>query len=239
MLKRSGFTLLEFLVVLACIAIVAAIFFPVFAPHHERSYHSACLSNVKQLGLSAMQYTQDYDERFPNSGFTPVKFKGDLLPSLTYRAEKPPNVWCDQIWPYTKNSQMYYCPSDESKERRAYPNYSTPAQVGKFASSYTMNKWTAVGLEAAAVKKLGQFILLAERNNVAQAADGSYLFAPWKWSKDPSGPQISQDLTLTRHKGSSNSNPYEGSIVGFADGHAKWLTPERITEMQDSGSFHP
>ena len=94
-----------------------------------------------------------------------------------------------------------------------------------------MNKWTVTGLGVGAIKKPGEFILIAERNNETQAANGSYLFAPWKWRKDADAPQIMQDLALTRHS--------LGSIVGMADGHSKWFAPARMKEMQESGAFRP
>src|SRR5688572_20769118 len=66
--ERAGFTLIELLVVIAIIAILAAILFPVFAQAREKARQTSCLSNMKQLGTSFMMYTQDYDERLPNSG---------------------------------------------------------------------------------------------------------------------------------------------------------------------------
>src|SRR5215217_8055455 len=62
---RRGFTLIELLVVIAIIAILASILFPVFARARENARRSSCQSNVKQIGLGFMQYTQDYDEKFP------------------------------------------------------------------------------------------------------------------------------------------------------------------------------
>src|SRR4051794_31556005 len=60
---RKGFTLIELPVVIAIIAILAAILFPVFAQAREKARAISCLSNMKQLGLGLYQYSQDYDEQ--------------------------------------------------------------------------------------------------------------------------------------------------------------------------------
>jgi len=64
---KKAFTLIELLVVIAIIAILSAILFPVFAQAREKARQTGCINNLKQLGLAFMQYTQDYDERFPAS----------------------------------------------------------------------------------------------------------------------------------------------------------------------------
>ena len=94
---RRGFTLIELLVVIAIIAILAAILFPVFAKAREKARQSSCLSNVKQLMLATLSYTQDYDE---------------MLPGYAYRnCPTDADQWFEVIAPYLKNTQILACPS--------------------------------------------------------------------------------------------------------------------------------
>ena len=73
---RRAFTLIELLVVIAIIAILAAILFPVFAQAREKARAISCLSNLKQVGIGLMMYTQDYDETYPIAAWQKVTGTG-------------------------------------------------------------------------------------------------------------------------------------------------------------------
>lgn len=108
--KPGGFTLIELLVVIAIIAILAAILFPVFAQAREQARKISCVSNIKQISLSVLMYTQDYDETYP------------LLEAYD-PAAKPPSPdfqfgsasWQNMVQPYIKNYQLYICPDSVYK----------------------------------------------------------------------------------------------------------------------------
>jgi len=127
--NKRAFTLIELLVVIAIIAILAAILFPVFAQAKLAAKKTADLSNLKQLSLAAIMYTNDYDDTLfahqYNCGgsslnnYTAVQTCPDYVsgnntllntaPDIINGFSSPTNMhdyWCFVVQPYTKNFQM-------------------------------------------------------------------------------------------------------------------------------------
>ncbi len=86
MRRTPAFTLIETLVVIAIVAILAALLFPVFASARESGRRTVCISNLRQLGLAEQMYEQDY---------------GEFSPHLS-----------DVERAYVRDTRIYLCPDD-------------------------------------------------------------------------------------------------------------------------------
>src|SRR5437868_851442 len=89
--RFGDFTLIELLVVIAIIAILAAILFPVFAQAREAARKTSCISNLKQLMLGWLMYSQDYDEAYP------------MAAECSPGCPEPMVFWTELIHPYVKS----------------------------------------------------------------------------------------------------------------------------------------
>ncbi|MBW3624400.1 MAG: DUF1559 domain-containing protein [Armatimonadetes bacterium] len=121
---RKGFTLIELLVVIAIIAILAAILFPVFAKARERARQTACLNNMKQIGIGTKLYMDDNDDTYPQSGLV-GRPTGWVVSTANFKID----VTKGQIFPHIKSPQAYVCPSDNhpgqsSADSKTYLSYS-------------------------------------------------------------------------------------------------------------------
>jgi prepilin-type N-terminal cleavage/methylation domain-containing protein/prepilin-type processing-associated H-X9-DG protein len=105
--RKSGFTLIELLVVIAIIAILAAILFPVFAQAREKARQTSCLSDMKQIGLAAIMYVQDYDETFP-----PIRVIDSDTTNYPNLPADSIETWRNVIQPYIKTTDVFSCPSN-------------------------------------------------------------------------------------------------------------------------------
>ncbi|HEY3330645.1 MAG TPA: DUF1559 domain-containing protein [Capsulimonadaceae bacterium] len=206
---RAAFTLIELLVVIAIISILAAILFPVFATAREKARQTTCLSNLKQLGLGFVQYTQDYDECLPNvtdggTGSGEGVFGGwnyySLFGSGSAIAIFDPSI--GSLYPYIKATKVYICPDDIAGDISG--------------DSYAINSCVAHTGRTNGIRRgrsMGEFngyspseiALLAEERVVmpsGESTNDAYFL-------------VNADSVSYRHS--------NGSMIAYLDGHAKWV----------------
>ena len=216
MRDSKGFTLIELLVVIAIIAILAAILFPVFSKAREKARGTACTSNTKQMAMAFTMYAQDYDGKYTPryvSNFGANRFQ-----------------WWQIVQPYTKNDQVFRCPSKNNQAR----GYAMSCDYNWNWKGYIWDKDDS--LVDSMINSPGALIYVAEvpacaaplggcsGSNASQncCAPGDRVCQPrsldpahfsgtggWQWHTD-----ISSENTDKRHN--------DGSNFIFFDGHVKW-----------------
>jgi prepilin-type N-terminal cleavage/methylation domain-containing protein/prepilin-type processing-associated H-X9-DG protein len=130
-MKRSGFTLVELLVVIAVVAILAALVFPALGAAKERARVIACQSNMKQIGAAIHLYLGDWDETYP----LPYS-DGNPMTGTNFL----PPTWKARIFPYVKSSEVFRCPSNDAMERLLDINVvSEYVSEKRIPFSYAMN----------------------------------------------------------------------------------------------------
>lgn len=205
-LRRNAFTLIELLTVIAIIAILASMLLPSLSRAREMARRTSCASNMKQLGLGFLQYSQDYDERYPKAGnwqtwgdgghwVKGVNGSGNEGAPGALAAFVPPyqardavaNISGGAIYPYIKSTQVYVCPSSRDGQ--------------KTGLSYSMN-CTLAGQANFSVQSDTEVALLVDE---AYPSDGYF------WATDDA---TASDQMTQVHNGGGN--------ILFCDGHVKF-----------------
>ena len=224
--RKEGFTLIELLVVIAIIAILAAILFPVFARARENARRTSCLSNLKQIGLGFMQYSQDYDEFFPHAirGVyrTPSTYTTDTSqakPSGTFLVSDGSGAsgqtgnyisWMDMIFPYVKSVQLFTCPS--SKEAEEVPSYGYNRYLSRAFDSIGTTGIPTLSL--AAIQRPAEIVLTLDYPLATGIAMNDIQYCRATGSGAFLSPTYQHYERVQPH--------LNGAVSNFADGHAKW-----------------
>jgi len=224
-LRRRAFTLIELLVVIAIIAILASILFPVFARARENARRASCQSNLKQIGLGMLQYTQDYDEHYPM-----------YRPGASTAAR--PYGWADALQPYLKSTQIFQCPSDSAgptddptstSSTVGYTDYAYNLWIGGYRTVASVDKGSGLSLATFTQPTLSIVLTDYTTYGADRYETGCVpSYSSCGYFRDAT----KTDTGLAKIPGGIRH--LDGANIAFADGHVKWYKGNPTTEIMSN-----
>ncbi len=209
-----GFTLVELMVVIAIIAILAAILFPVFSKARERARATACQSNLRQLGMALRQYVMDNDETYPGGPYVYLlnmdvpddKCGGTAVPQ--YTGANYPSTIFTVLFPYITNEGIQVCPS---RSGFCYPQQFRETLSARSSYAYNYLCWNQ--RSEGEIRDPVYQVLMCD----CRSAWVDFDAAIWRYIGDPT--LIESNLSCWHN---------EKFNVLFGDGHVKLRDPKTM-----------
>ncbi len=239
---KKNFTLIELLVVIAIIAILAALLLPALKRAKETAHSIVCKSNIRQLGISVIDFSSDYEGYLPcwvmNS--KAPGFENELFPDDANMVANNPRWFMNNssncFWEYYKVCAMLLCPAFPKMDtvtNNAKSNLASTTGGTDFATTYTMSsrfsRWQVFGSNIHTKARLDRmdprkfmFLDRTGSNSTSGGAFTTFFYAP-----------------ATSATFEQMGIPHHGLNAVFFDGHVDFFAFNHIPLSENDPPFTP
>ena len=246
----AAFTLIELLVVISIIALLIGILLPALGAARGVARQSACLSNMRQLGISLTTYATDHKEAFPPNW----SGGGGFTSELWYDQDRIGYYLPQEAVTSTGSvgGTVMFCPSDNEAARTYAMIVWASSRVDQFVKDTTPGGTSPTRGELidASVQDATRMILFTESWSANGPVDGRYyagatdgfqyvkpgerflgqtgtMISHGRWGNTPS--EIRYDL----HSDNDDTTLAEGGInLSFADGHGAYSQVDELADRE-------
>lgn len=256
MKTKRGFTLIELLVVIAIIAILAAMLLPALAKAKEKATRIACLSNLRQWGISLNMYLDDNHQLFPDfsipstaagapGGYSQDNIQWTDLAAFA-AAGSGNSAWFNALPPYVSQRALWQYAANPTNFVNSHNvfNCSTarflPGEVDpmtKVAFCYGINFRGTNGLVPASmpfrsfsVRHPSAFVFFSDN----RANSGETPFYGSNPLNDLGAPRGSLNHLSSRHNAGANLTFLDGHSAGFKYSYMAYQEGTKIGDPGDS-----
>jgi prepilin-type N-terminal cleavage/methylation domain-containing protein/prepilin-type processing-associated H-X9-DG protein len=218
-----GFTLIELLVVIAIIAVLAGLLLPALAKAKEKAQSIACLSNIRQWGLAAWMYEDDFEDFFPYEGNP-----GDISTGLNL------NGWFNVVADYASQPRLMDLyqqgnpPLPGTKNLFTCPGFNRKVPIPSVKNAFFMygfnNRLDPDGPEQfrrPQVLRPVQTVTFTE-NDETNFPSASGLFTPARHAKK------ANLAFVDGHAEAVPTNDYRRSIIEDKTAASEWSKPRKV-----------